>query len=240
MSVSHHPAIEKVRTLRQRAVIAIVLIVVALAIFVKLDFIKDEGGGGYILWKDDQAFLFMGGSPIGYRMSVVRYLVEPILELFHAVALPADETSILTVVRITPAGVERSEQGSIVGYYDISPIHDQIYARCAGGICVLSGMRFQLLSDWDEQRTGSLSRTDFESPKGWSRRTIWPAHVGEKTAPYEFSISLSDGENLLVRGGNPVSVDLLRPNHAPERVWYHEQRTRRVSKAEYEKVFDQH
>jgi hypothetical protein len=230
-----------VGTLRKRATIAMVLVVIALTVFIKLDFIKDEGGGGYVLWKGDEAFLFMSDSPIGYRMSVLGYLVEPILEFLHGGALSADEISAFAVVRVTPTGVERSEQESSVGFYDITAIDDQIYAQCAGGICRLSGMRFELLSEQGEQKVeGSLSRKDFESPNGWSRRTIWPAHVGQKTTPYEFSISLSDGDKLLVRGGNPVSVDLLRPNHAPERVWYHEQRTRKVSTAEYKQVFRQH
>jgi hypothetical protein len=240
-SVNRQPATEKVRTLKTKGAVAIVVVVLTLAAFIKLHFIRDEGGGGYLLWKDDQALLFMGESPIGYRMSVVRYAVEPILKFFHGVAHSADETSILTIIRITPAGVGRSGQESTVGYYDITPIDGQIYAQCAGGICALSGMKFQLLSEQDEQKIeGSLSRKDFESPDGWSRRTIWPAHVGQKSTPYEFSISLSDGDGLLVRGGNPVSVDLLRQNHAPERIWYHEQRTQRVSTAEYEQVFRQH
>ena len=236
-----HPAIEKIRTVRERAKVAIVLVVIALATFVKLHFTRDEGGGGYFLWKDDQAFLLMGSSPIGYRMSAVRYLVEPILEFFHGGVLSADEASILTIVRITPAGVERSEQESTVGFYDVTPVNGQIYARCAGGICALSGTKFQLLSEQDGDKVeGSLSRTDFENLNGWSRRTIWPAHVGAKTTAYEFSISLSDGDKLLVRGGNPVSVDFLRQNLATERVWYHEQRTRRVSKAEYNRIFHRH
>jgi hypothetical protein len=233
--------LKTVRTLSTRAMVVIVLIVVALGFSAKLDFIKDDGGGGYFLWKDDQAFLFMFDRPIGYRMSVVRYLVEPILEYFHGVALSADDTSILTIVRITPAGVERREQEPTLGFYDVTPIDNQIYTRCPGGVCVLSEMSFQLMSDQDEQKVeGSLSRKDFENVDGWSRRSVTGAHVGQKTTPYEFSISLSDGDKLLVRGSNPVSVDLLRPNHAPERVWYHEQRTRRVSAAEYETTFQRH
>lgn len=129
----------------------------------------------------------------------------------------------------------------MVGFYDIAPLDDQIYAKCAGGLCVLSGMNFQLLPEQDGRKIESgLSREDFENPNGWSRKTIWPAHVGQKTTPYEFSISLSDGDKLLVRGGNPVTVDLLRPGRASERLWYHEQRTRRVSAAEYRQVFHPH
>jgi hypothetical protein len=236
-------SIKKAKILKRIIVTAMVLVLFALAVFVKLDFIKDAGGGGYLLWKNDQAFLFMGDSPIGYRMSVARCLVEPILELFYAVALPADKASIVTIIRITPSGVERSEStASQVGFYDITAVGNEIYAQCAGGICALSGMKFQLLAEQDEQKIeSSLSREDFEgSNGGWSRRSIWPAHVGEKTTPYEFSIGFSNGDRLVVRGGNPVSVDLLRQNHAPERVWYHEQRTRIVSTAAYEQAFRPH
>jgi hypothetical protein len=174
-------------------------------------------------------------------MSALGYLVEPILEVLHGGALSADDTSILTVVRITPAGIERSEQKPTVGFYDITSIGDQIYTQCPGGICALSGMRFQLLSEQDGQKVeGRISRRDFENVNGWSRKSILGAHVGERTSAYQLSISLSDGDELLVRGDNPVSVDLLRRNHASETVWYHEQRTRRVSKAEYEQIFRPH
>jgi hypothetical protein len=230
-----------VRTLKKKATFAVALIVVALAALVKFDFIKDEGGGGYFLWKNDQAFLFMFDRPIGYRLSVIRYLAEPILALFHAVAFSADDTSILTIVRITPAGTERSEQEPTVGFYDITPVDNQIYTRCPGGICELSGMRFQILSEKNEEKVeGNLSRKDFEDINGWSRRSLIGTHVGEESAPYEFSISLSNGDKLLVRGGNPVSVDLLRQNRPSERVWYHEQHTRRVSRAEYDRIFHRH
>ena len=238
MFVNHQAATKKVRTLRKRATVTIVLVLVVFAAFVKLDFIVDEGGGGYFLWKDDQAFLFMFDRPIGYRMSAVRYLVEAALELFYGVVPSNNDTSILTIIRITPAGVERSEQEPAVGFYDIAPVDNQIFARCPGSICELSGMRFHVLPEQDGQKVeDSISRKDFESPNGWSRKSIIGAHVGEHTSAYEFSINLSDGGKLLVRGGNPVSVDLLRLNRPAERVWYHEQRTRRVNRVEYDRVF---
>jgi len=81
---------------------------------------------------------------------------------------------------------------------------------------------------------------EFAGIEGWSKRGIKGESVGDHPGHYEFSIDLGKEIKLLVRGGNPVSVDVVRPNHASERVWYHEQRTRRVSKSEYKQIFGQH
>lgn len=85
-----------------------------------------------------------------------------------------------------------------------------------------------------------LSKVEFAQAEGWSRRAINGGSVGEKPDRYDFSIDTGHQVRIVVRGNNPVSVDVQRLNQAPKRVWYHEQRTYRVSTAEYEQAFRQH
>jgi hypothetical protein len=47
------------KSMKARVIIAIALAAIALVFFFKLHFIKYTGGGGDVLWKDDEAYLFM-------------------------------------------------------------------------------------------------------------------------------------------------------------------------------------
>lgn len=229
--------------MKAKVTIAAAIAAIALLVFLKVHVIKDEGGRGYVLWRADEAYLFMDDRPIGYRISVLGYLLEPIMEYFYAPAIPHDEKLDLAIIKITPAGVERHDQTSTVGIGAFTPIDGEIYARCPGGICKWTGTQFQLISDQEEQKIGAEGalKMDFADINGWSKREVKAAWAGDTPSkPYEFSIDLSQGIKLLVRGDNPVSVDLLRPDRAPEKVWHHEQYTRRVSGAEYDQIFGQH
>jgi hypothetical protein len=229
--------------MKARVMTAVVLAAIAISVFVKVHVMKDEGGGGSILWNDGEAYLFMYDHPIGYRVSVLAYLLEPLKEYFYAPATSDGDTWNLVIIRITSAGVERHEQEFPVGPSGFTPIDGLIYAHCPGGVCKWAGTQFRLISDQEEQKIGGEGalKMDFADINGWSKREVKAAWAGDTPPkPYDFSINLSQGIKLLVRGDNPVSVDLLQPDHASKRVWYHEQRTRRVSTAEYEQVFRPH
>jgi hypothetical protein len=226
-----------------RVAVAVTLGLIALMALWKLHFIKDEGGQGEILWKSNEAYLFMSDAPIGYRLSVFGYLWEPLKEYFHASARPSDDKLTITVLRITPAGVQRRDQQSTLGFWDISPVRGEIYSHCPGGMCKWTGTEFRLISDQEEQRIdreNPLSKEDFSNIDSWSRRGVRSSWAGEHPQFYKFSIGLGDWAELVVSGHNPVSIDLLKPGHPSERVWYHEQRTRMVSAAEYNRTFRGH
>ena len=228
------------QTMKAKGAITVVLAVIIFGSIVKLHFILDEGGGGYVLWKKDEAYLLMYDRPIGYRISILGYLLMPIREYFYAPAIPVDDKWALAVVRITPAETERYSQQSTVEIRNFTPIESEIYAHCPGGLCKWTGSEFHLISGQEEQEIGGedhLSKREFANVSGWSKLGIKGTSVGDDPGQYELSINLDTRTTLQVRGGNPVSVDLLRPGRSPERVWYHEQRTRRVSSNEYEQVF---
>jgi len=226
--------------MKARTILSVAIIAIALLVFVKFHFIKYEGGGGYVLWKDDAAYLFMYDAYSGYRLSTMLYILEPVKEYFYAPVLPEIDKRNLAIIRITPAGVERHDQESTVDIEDFTAIDGEIYAHCPGGVCKLTNGRFQLISGQEEQKMGGegrLSKGEFAAVDGWSKRAINRARTGDDSGHYEFTINLGEGAKLVMRGGNPVSVDLLRPDHPSERVWYHEQRTRRVSAKDYNQLF---
>lgn len=79
---------------------------------------------------------------------------------------------------------------------------------------------------------------EFDNVDGWSMRQFG------STGP-KFQLSL-DGEPLTILytgetwPPKPVSVDLIRPGQAPQRIWEFDGRPHRVSKVEYEGYFGKH
>ncbi len=192
--------------MKARAILSVALVAMALIVFVKFHFIKYEGGGGYVLWKDDNAYLFMYDRPFGYRLSAMSYILEPVKEYFYAPALPAVDKWNLSIIRITPAGVERHDQESAVDIDDFTAIDGEIYADCPGGVCKLTNGRFQLISGQEEQKMGGegrLSKGEFAAVDGWSKRAINRARTGDDSGHYEFTINLGEGTKLVMRGGIP-------------------------------------
>jgi hypothetical protein len=223
-----------------KAIVAVILAAVAVSALVRLHFIREEGGGGYILWKDGDAYLFLWDRPFGYSISLFNYLLEPVWEYFYAPSVPDNEKWHLAIIRISQSGVERHDQEFAVDVTYFTPVGDEIYAHCPGGVCKWTGTLFQLLSDQEVQTIGGedqLSKGEFTGVKGWSKRLVRATGAGDAPQSYEFSLDLSSGDKVIVRGSNPTSVSVLRPDHNTEQVWYHEQRTRRVTAAEYKDVF---
>ena len=231
--------------MKKGTLLIVVLVLIGLAVFVKLDFVRAEGGGGVMIWKEDKAYLFTSDCPFGFRLNVLHYLLIPAQEYFRSVVLPRDRKCILTVFLIAPNGVERYTQKPSVDISDITTLGDDLYARCPGGICKWNEGQFKLISEEDETRLfgindSGLSRGEFTDVNGWSKRGFRATAVYQETEHYELPIELTQQESILVKGSNPFSVDILRLGHPPERIWYHEQRTRRVSRSEYERIFPDH
>jgi hypothetical protein len=227
------------------ALLLVLGIVVALPL-VKFHFIKSDGGGGYLLWKNDEAYLFLYDRPFGYRLSGVEWLMEPVKEFFYAPATPVDDASHLTIVRVTPSSVGRSMEESALNLNSFTPLGGTIYSTCPGGVCKWTGAQFELVSDEEERKMGGLKqlmlndRTELTSTDGWSKRLI--RAVGPEEAPVhgQFSIGVGNQIKIFVTEGNPTSVDLQRPGKPDERIWYYKRGTSLVSEAKYKSVFQSH
>jgi hypothetical protein len=225
--------------------IAVVLIVLgAMVAFprMKFHFIRSDGGGGEVLWKSDEAYLFLYDRPVGYHLSGGKWLAEPVNEYFNAPAIPDDDANFLAILHVTPSEVERHMQKSKIGIDSFTPLGDAIYASCPGGICKWTGTQFELITSQAEQKMGGSSHlssdwNEFSDANGWSKRAIRATEPGQSPIHNQFSIDLNKQLKILVIEGNPASVDLQRPNQSTERVWYHKQGTSLVSRAKYDHVF---
>ena len=225
-------------------IIVVVVILGALVAFprMRFHFIRSDGGGGYLLWNKDEAYSFLYDAPVGYRLSGADWLAEPINEYFSAPAIPDDDAHLLTIIHVTPSGVERHIQKSTIGIDSLTPLGEAIYASCPGGICKWTGTQFELIGSEAEQEMGGRSHlrndwNEFTDANGWSKRRIRSTVPGQPSIHDQFSIEVNKQLKLLVIEGNPVSVDLQRPNQSSQSIWYHKQCTSIVSKAKYERVF---
>ncbi len=158
-------------------------------------------------------------------------------------------------------GLNRTElgsNGSDPSKY--TPLEGHIYAFCPklgghfmqdghlvandmdDGLCWWTGDRFEKATQEEKRRLGGISRltkADFENDdSGWSRREF-----GAGPAELKFTIYLGDGIQFSVNnvaredGGGTISIDLLRPGKAPERIGDFDAHDGSVSKAEYQHVF---
>jgi hypothetical protein len=79
----------------------------------------------------------------------------------------------------------------------------------------------------------------FDNVNGWSERSGLGGGVRDG---YEVPFTLGREKfSLVTRQGalREVSIDLIRPGQAPQKIWSLDQGTRRVSKAHYEQIFPQ-
>ncbi|MGB7282433.1 MAG: hypothetical protein WBE13_09245 [Candidatus Acidiferrum sp.] len=208
----------------------------------KLHLIRKDGGGGVLLWRDDEVYLFMFDRLFGYYMSGADLLAEPINNYLHSPTIPRNDSHGLTIIHITPSTVERYVQKSTIGIDSISPVGDGIYATCPGGICKWSGVRFELISGEEEQKIRGRNQLlndwrEFTGIDGWSRRSIQAVGPAGIPVHRQYSIDVSEQLVLLVTEGNPSSVYLQRPNHPKELLWYYKQGLSLVGKAKFDSVF---
>lgn len=232
--------------MKKKMLIAAALLAVVALPLVKLCLIRSDGGGGYLIWKNNEAYLFLYDGPVGYRLSFAALLMEPINEFFYAPASPENHTVFTTILHISPSGVERRIQESPNGITDITPIGNTIYSWCPGGVCKWTGAQFELISNEEEQKMGGLKplmmndQSEFTNADGWSKRLILAVGPEETPVHGQFSIEVGDQIKILVTEGNPTSVDLQRPGQSNERIWYYKRGTSMVTGAKYKSVFGSH
>jgi len=226
------------------AVLFVLVAGVALPL-VKFYFIRSDGGGGNLLWKNDEAYLFTYDGPVGYHLSCAEWLLEPAREYFYSSANPENNDVFMTILHITPSGVERHIQESKISISSLTPLGDTIYSSCPGGICKWTGAQFDLISNEEELRIGGRKRlsndwSEFTNADGWSKRLIRSVGPEETPVHGQFSIEVGNQIKILVTEGNPTSVDLQRPGQLSERLWYYKRGTSMVSEAKYKSVFGPH
>jgi hypothetical protein len=231
----------------------VVLLAVILAASVLKVYLLREDSGGDVLWNANEAYLFIGVAYRGGHMSYLGYPWMILRESVGGVTGFNNESRSVTVIHITPSGLEKhvievaaAPPGSWPGEY--TPFEGQIYANYPeiGGLSRWAGDHFEPATAEEQQRLGGISRlsaVDFTNVDGWSKHGIGEGPQGlfaRSTTDVGGRFTISEkGEPVGHTGYATVSIYQQRPGAPPERIWYLDGHPRRVSRAEYESVFGQ-
>jgi hypothetical protein len=229
------------------SVIALAGCVVLLASVTVRHTIRSSANGD-LLWRDQDAYLFMEVSSLGYRSSYLRYFVEAITAFFN-VPIPATNKGSNTIVfRFTPEGVERYDGGSLLLGPEMASLDDTIYADSDRGLVKWSGRQFEPTSAEEHQRfvTRSASGPDFANPNGWSRRSFIfnkgvDARILDEGGDVNFEFQLDGKKQILTithgGGSSYLAASWEHQGQEAKKFWYLDLRPHKVTGSEYELAF---
>jgi hypothetical protein len=219
----------------------------------KIYVIRGSAGGG-LYWNANEALLFMTGGSSGAHMSYLRYAFDPLLLALRDVRPPDDERCSQTlVIRVTDKDAQRYETD--LYRYSVQPYCGYGDALFEGRIYVgylaqdrlwkWSGSQFEPATPEEVRAFHSAKAAakpdshpwQFDDVDGWSMRDFGQT-------PPRYQLVLNGQPVTIVFSGEtwppkPLSVDLVRPGQAVQRIWTFDGRPHRVSKAEYERIFAQ-
>ena len=137
--------------------LAVLLIGVVIA-FPSANFylIREDSGGGKLLWRNDEAYLFLYDAPDDFRLTGSQLLAEPIRDYLRAPALPANRKFGMTILHITPSRLNRYTRNSQIPINSFTPVGDTIYASCPGGVCKWTGSQFELITEDQDREMGGM------------------------------------------------------------------------------------
>ena len=239
MSINHMQLRWKITP---RALIICLVVAAALATsgYAKLSLVFTEASGS-LFWDADEAYLFLDYANSGVRMSYLSYLLEFPKTMLGGPTLRSDLSGSVLALRISRQAIEPlTTQDLSLGDYRF--VKGDIYSRSGidGSIWKWSGTAF-IRASGDEDRAfnpvapgGFLG---FDNVNGWSERAQLGGGVRDG---YEVPFTLGGEKfSLVTRQGalGEVSIDLIRPGQAPQKIWSLDQSTRWVSKAHYQRIF---
>lgn len=204
--------------------------------------------GVELLWNRDEAYLFISVVPRGFHVRYVGYPFVWFSQFLYAVPSTDDARISVTVIRVTQSSVEShvvavvdNGPGSIPD--SNTPIEGHIYANYPGlgGRSRWFDDRFVAANEAERQRLGDidhLTTYDIDNVNGWSKRNISLGMGGQSTVVVGSKFSLLvKNEATSEREYPRMSINLLRPGRAPERLWYLDGSPHRVSRSVYERTF---
>ena len=227
------------RSLGGAGVLSLALLLVILSFF-RIYYIGGDGTCD-LLWNQNEAYLFVHGTRLGYTPSYLGYVGEMAREYFGVVPSPDERHPFTTVVRVSPLGLQRYEASEI--FYRVTPLEESLYVAHYNDSELWKWVKthFEKVSAEEQRKVGGtdrLSKVDFTAENGWSAlysveskvNEQFPIHVGRLPV----AVQVKDGQ---------VSISVSRIGQTPEeqklteKIFYGRGQVERVSKAEYERVF---
>src|SRR6267378_1548429 len=86
-------------------VLGLVALVVLLS-FLRVYYIGGDGSCD-LLWNQNEAYVFIHGTRLGYNFSYLGYAAQGLKNYFGIIAAPEERHQFTTIVRLTPAGPQR-------------------------------------------------------------------------------------------------------------------------------------
>jgi hypothetical protein len=222
--------------------------VVALLATIDIHVVRVDSGA-YLLWNGSEADLFVHSYHRGFRISYLTYPWVVFKQYLNAPPQPDDEQLSAAVIHVTSSRIKRYDldlPGDALPPSLQTPFAGEIYANCRGSLCRWAGTHFEPASEDEKKKLDGLNRlvpNDIDGgADGWSKRGI-----GCGLHDNQFSVEVGREATLHVDVKNAqkaayctVSVDLVRTGQAPEKVWYQEGYPKKVSKSEYQQLFQRH
>jgi hypothetical protein len=233
----------------QKRIVAVIIVgIVAVAIgwiaFGRLYYLRDDSGG-QLLWKNDECYLFAHVARRGYRIKVLEYPARVLTGWLGVVPIPSDQRVFLTVIRVTPSGIERhdlsvgEETWEIPAFF--TPVGATIYANCHGTLCKWVDGHFENTTAEDKKNLDGIYHLppEVDGPiNGWYKRG-----VGSVVGDIHFSIDIGNATRLRIQEGNvsrsvtdSATVYLDRVDQPSQQLWHVSGDPRRVGRREYEKA----
>src|SRR5258708_239014 len=172
MCANQHLVTERFMRKHRKLLVGIVTVVAVLLYAGYADLfhvytLRDDNGG-QMLWNADQAYLFMTVARRGYRMSYAEFAWGALMQWFNAPPPPTTQHVVLTVIHVTPSGVERHVAKVAENTADIpglfTPVGGVIYAFSEGTLYKWAGDHFENATPEEQKRMGGIENLYHLSP----------------------------------------------------------------------------
>lgn len=243
------------RKVIRAAIVAAAL--VGLLLFSDVYYIQDQAWGD-LFWNAESAYVFIGIDSRGSPYSLLGFAVEVVREMFpFGASAPRDRHSSVVVLRITPDSVQRYSQddfwlSTITPFQGVLYTNNRLHDRES---VKWSGFQFEPTTPDEDSKFIEYFRSSpelrpkgpsYDNLQGWSKRAVAGEVVSESS-----TVSVEKDARVTIElNGKPLTfvmnsgfltqeayIDFMRPNQPPERIWYLDERSHRVSKTEYERMF---
>jgi hypothetical protein len=229
-----------------------------LLLWPKVSYVQTDARGA-LFWNANTAYVFIGLAERGYKTSYLGLAVYETRELIRSGAPnPTDKHFSVLVLQVTPGSIQRYEIQNFWLGSDPSPFEGNLYAGnmlSRGRFVKWTGTGFEPATPLEAQEyreyalklpSGPPTGLDFDNVEGWSKRALGGDVVRKSPTDYVerdaiVTIDLAGAPLTLTMNsgfiGREAYIDLQRPGESSARVWSLDERPRRVSRAEYSRIF---
>jgi hypothetical protein len=218
-----------IKITKRRVLVGCLLAAIVAGVLLKIYSVQESETKAELLWNVNEAYLFVRTNRLGYRSVPATLLLEP----FAPFGLGSTDQKLSFVVfRLTQDRVERQAgENPHLGPLGV------VDGKIADNQWRWEGTHFARLSE-DDTSVHAIPKDRFSGIDGWSKATLNYGTSPPEGWTVSFTLS-GHSASLTARGNSRVwqAIDLQRGSAPIERLWSLDERTRFVSRTEYEALF---